>query len=437
VTDPAADARGTIIHEGLAPTDRAFRLGPVTGLAISRIVASAISGVWFIVAARELSLSEFGDLATLLALMAIAVTVNDAGLQIVLMDHVGRWGVFSSDFARRVVSRRLVYAAVCAAAIIPFYLLATDSGAVAVPLIATGSLLGTAVYQTLLSGYRVTGRVRLDGANEVCSRLVVLGLGYLWLRQGGGLLAAVSVYAIADLASAVVVTLLVRRRFVAREPGGPPDLRLRATAPVALAIVLAVVYYRVDLYMIRLIQGPGEAGLYGAAYRLLDVAGMGGLVLSQIVMRHVAPLEGRAKLTEAHRFLVRGAAVGLLVAVAGAVLARPVLSIAFGEAFEPAVPMALVLLGSVVPGSIAIVMTPIAGIASRHRYVVVTAAALVANVSINLVAIPRYGGVGAACATLITQFGYAGGLYSIVRSSCREDGSAPERPANRPSDTTC
>ena len=146
VSDPAVP---------IAESDRTFRLGPVTGLAMSRVAASAISGLWFVVAARELSLNDFGDLATVLALVAIAVTINDAGLQIVLMDHVGRRGVFDAEVARRVVGRRLVYAAACALVLVPFYLGATDGGSIAVPLIAAGSLLGTAVYPSWALKYSV------------------------------------------------------------------------------------------------------------------------------------------------------------------------------------------------------------------------------------------------------------------------------------------
>ncbi len=386
------------------------------GLTSARGVASAVSAVWLILAAHHLSLSQFGDLSILLALGSIFINISDAGLQVVIGDHVARAGAISRSVVLEGIRRRLVYALVCAIVVVGLYLLAATDKNPIVPVLFAGSVLGTAVYQIVLAGYRARGRVAVDAANEILSRLGVLIAGTALLLAGGRLLAASSVYPMADIVSAVAVTWYVARRYFVRDDHRPePDLRLRATASLAVAITIWLVYLRVDGYLVGLLGGSDEAAIYAAAYRFLDFAMLPALVLNHTVLAHVAPLRGRERLAEVHRFLIQSVGVAVPVAVVGTVLVGPAIRLLFPSSYSSAAGVAVILLLSSVPGAAAATLVPLAGVADRRLFATAAVLALVLNVGINLVVIPRYGATGAAWATVVSQFFLAGSLYPLVR----------------------
>jgi O-antigen/teichoic acid export membrane protein len=299
------------------------------------------------------------------------------------------------------------------------YLVAADDKDPVVPLLFAGSLLGTAVYQLCLSAYRARGHVAADAANDVLSRIGVLVVGTVVLGLGAGLVGAAGVYGAADVVSAVVVLWFISTRHsVADDHVAPPDLRIRSTAVLGFAVTIWLVYLRIDGYLVGLLVGSSQAGLYGAAYRFLDVALLPALVLNHTILAHAAPLHGRTRLAEVNRFLRLALVVTVPLCIAGAVLAEPIIHLLFPASFEPAIPIARVLMISAVPGAVAAVLTPLAGVSDRHRFAWAAVFVLVVNVGVDLVVIPRYLAIGAAWATVGCQILLGGLLYEIVRRDC-------------------
>jgi O-antigen/teichoic acid export membrane protein len=380
-------------------------------------MASLVSAVWLVVVARHLSLTEFGDVVLLLALGAIFNTVSDRGLQFVLAEHVAKSQVIHEPTLRTVVARRLVAGAGCALLTGALYLLAAHDRNLEIPLVFAVSILATTVYSSALTAYRALGYVAADGANEILSRIGVLAVGTLWLVNGGGILAVVATYALADVSSAIVVYLTLRARLFSRErPASQPDLSWRATAPMALAMVTTIIYFRIDTYMVGLIRGPASAGLYGAAYRVLEGALIPAAALASLVIAHGAR-PGADRAAAARRFTFIAVLTTLPPVIAGAILARPLMRLAFGPEFAKAAPIVLVLLLSALPGAVVAALTPLSGIADRRRFATSATAVLAMNVALNLGAIPLWGPAGAAWVNVASQVVLAMLLARVVWGS--------------------
>ncbi len=406
----------TIEPEASRAARRRRQIRGLFGLTAARGGAAVVSGVWLIVVAHELTLTQFGDLSILLALGSIFINISDAGLQVMIGDHVARAGVISRRVVIEGIARRLVYAAVCAVAVIALYLAAAADSNPIVPVLFAGSVLGTAVYQIVLAAYRARGMVAVDAANEIFSRVGVLVVGTALVLAGGRLVAAAAVYPAADLLSAAAVTWYIARRYFVSDDRLPkPDLRLRSTASLAVAITIWLVYLRVDGYLVGLLAGSDAAGIYAAAYRFLDFAMLPALVLSHTVLAHVAPLRGRERLAEVHRFLVQSVVISVPIAVVGSLVVGPAIRILFPPTFAAAGGVAVILLLSSVPGAAAATLVPLAGVADRRLFAAVAIGALVLNVGINLAVIPTYGATGAAWATVISQLFLAVSLYPLIR----------------------
>ena len=431
VVTGAADCGGSVAAQDRPPAGEtggsAWRDRPIgrlvrgtLGLTAGRGVASLVSAAWLVIAARRLPLSDFGDLALLLAVGGVFMAISDPGLQFVLAEHVARSGRIHLTVVHRVLARRLVAGLVCAAASGVLYLAAAHRVDPVIPLIFTASILCTAVYGSMLTAYRALGQVTYDAMNEIGSRLLVIGLGSWWLFHGGGLRAAVITYAAADAISAIVVYAVIRRSLVADRPSTVPvDLRLRSTAPLAFVTVTTIVYYKIDTYLVALLKGAAAAGLYGAAYRILEGALIPATTVASLMIAHTAGLGPETIVGTARRYVAVAVLFTVPVAAGGALASHLILGGLFGTTFDRATACAAVLLLSAIPSAAVAAYAPVAGLRNRAGFAFGAVIALVINASANLLVIPRFGLVGAAWVNVGSQGFLACWLARTVTTSAR------------------
>jgi O-antigen/teichoic acid export membrane protein len=384
-------------------------------LATGRLAAAAFSAVWLLLAARLLSLSDFGDLSIILATTTVIISVSELGFQTALGIHTAQHGHLERRSFVGSLRRRMPAAAVGAVVNGVLYAVATHDTRWQIPALAAVSILCTPVYATLLTAYRSLGRVRADALNEVLSRVLVLTLGTVLLVRGFGIIAAVGAYAAGDAASAIVVAVSVGRKYVVRDAGIPQvDLRLRATLPLALVVIVLTVYNRLDTYMVALFKGNEAAGLYSAAYRFLDALTIPAIAAGALVLSLTMTQGGRERLVTLRKLAALAGGLGMITAVAGLFLAPRLLVFLYGKPFAPAGTCAILLLLSAPPSFVAATVLPIVVPFNRVGTFATTAFVLALNLICNLFLIPLVGLDGAAVANLIAQVVLCGGVYRLA-----------------------
>jgi O-antigen/teichoic acid export membrane protein len=255
---------------------------------------------------------------------------------------------------------------------------------------------------------RALGHASFEGANETVSRLGVLAVGWWLLNRHGGLLAAATVYALADLMSALVLSALFRRRFGDRiGPINTHALTLRRVAPIFLAAALFTTYWRIDLLMVHVIRGASDAALYATAFKVFEVLMLPAGAAASLVVPAVfktAP-EQRARVT----FRITAAAVALTIAgcVIVEVAAPTLLRGAFGAKYVAGAAALRVLGVATIVTAATTVLAQVHAVWRPIRLAKVWLGALGANVALNLVLIPHYSAAGAAWATLLCQLAAA------------------------------
>ena len=265
----------------------------------------------------------------------------------------------------------------------------------------------------------------------VINRLLLLSLVALAVSQGSGLRTIIVCHLVASLG------LLAAGMFRARRHVGAIRLRLRdpvtwtivrECVPFFVLTVLSLLHFKVDTLMLGTML-PAERALlavatYEAAFKLLEV--------SRFLVRPIAmvyyPLCTQlavkgdwAHFLPLYRKLTLITGVGaLLVAVVVIAGAEPILSIMFGEQYrDSAGTLRVLFLGAPLLFVEYISMFFAQSLRLERRAIVVTAVALGANVAINAVAIPSYGPVGAAWATVTTQAVLTVGLVAMVLRRAR------------------
>lgn len=384
------------------------------GLTVGRGVALVLSGIWAVVAARYLSPAAFGDLSLLLAISSICMIFGDLGMQVLLAEGVARAGRVDGRAVRVVLRKRLALTGLPAAVTVVMYGLAASDRSVEIPLLFVGTYAGTAVYSTITSALRAVGRVRIEAANEAFSRVGVLGLGWWWLAQGGGLRAAVAVYVLADVLSAVAVFIAARRAVTEATGQEMMDITIRRALPLALGFALANVYGRIDVWLVAWIDGSVSAGRYAAASKILDAVLVPSIAVGALAITWTAALDGRPL----RRAVVRLTIAGIATSLPGAAIAWTAASWTmvkiFGSSYVEAVPTLRLLTLAAPSAAIVAALSPIAATRGRGHFVLVVGGALGINVALNLVLVPEFGAAGAAVAWVASQSVLAAALIAVT-----------------------
>jgi O-antigen/teichoic acid export membrane protein len=265
-------------------------------------------------------------------------------------------------------------------------------------------------FGAVIRGYeRFADETRLNVTRALL--VAVLGLGALWL--GRSLMWLAAGMTAATLASATYGLWIIRGRYRLLAPvdGRSVDralarVALREALPIWLAGLLSFLYFKGDTVLLRLLAGDAELGAYSGAYKIFE----GSMLLPNILLSASFPLLARVHGDRERQrrwetsIVVVLLGLGLMVGATCFLGSTHIINFAFGAGFARAVP-SLRLLSWGIPllylnfGLIYFLIARDLG----RKNLVFAALMLVVNVSLNLFTIPRWGGRGAAVATVVTE----------------------------------
>lgn len=179
---------------------------------------------------------------------------------------------------------------------------------------------------------------------------------------------------------------------------------VQACVPLLVANIFVLVHANVDVVVVRSLLGDAAAGVYSAAYRLIQLPMVGFYAITAAALPVLAELMGRPGGRGIEKTLVWfGAVAGTLVG-AGMWAARDLLvRTVYGAAFSPGIPV-LGLLAWAIPLDFVVAAKGTAYVAAGRERLAAgcMAAAATTNVIVNLLLLPRWGVMGAATAALIS-----------------------------------
>jgi len=231
--------------------------------------------------------------------------------------------------------------------------------------------LATLFYYNLLS-------VEMAAAVWVVGGVVVslVQSGFAWYKTGGG--------------------VRVDMPFLGRT--------LRFSLNGLVANVSSLLRLRLDLFMINYFLLGQDVGYYSIAMALVSLLWYLPTGVAMVLIPYVSWRDDRAgdRLTP---FLSRA---GMAISVAGAVglgvFGYPVIGMLFGKAFQPAYPAMLFLLpGAVAYGMSKVLASDLLGRGKPQYGRTISLAALILNVGLNVLFIPRFGIIGAAAVSSLSQ----------------------------------
>ncbi|WP_329108987.1 oligosaccharide flippase family protein [Micromonospora sp. NBC_01699] len=190
------------------------------------------------------------------------------------------------------------------------------------------------------------------------------------------------------------------------------DLLRHGCRALGLTMGLALAL-RADRYVLGAVAGAATVGIYSVAATLSEGPRLVPAALGQIVNREVSLGGGLSQVARARRSaLISSALMGLVVAVGGWFLVVPV----FGDAFADARPLLLVLLvAEIAFAPFAVASRALLGGGWMTTAGLLGAGGSVAALILFALAIPLWGGYGAAVACILTYAGLSVASWRLLR----------------------
>jgi len=402
----------------------AANLGWLFAERAARFVLAALVS-WTV--ARYLGPAQLGSLSYCVALVTLLTCVPGLGLDAILKRELLKAAPRTAELLASSWALRLgVGAAVYAGVLLAVY----AAGGFSAEERSLLAILGLLLFQPALFLPDLWLQAHLQAKWSVVVQLGALAAASavrLVLIANGAPLAAFAWVIVGEmLLGAIGVGLVARRLGLRPAPAAARRSTMRQLVheswPLMFAGLAIVVYMKIDEVMLRQLAGPEAVGVYAAAARLSEVwyfvpMALASSVLPALLRAREADPAAYARRQQQYYDLSAAAAYVLSVPVA--LLAPWIVGLVYGAAFTAAGPILAVHIWSSIFVFLGVARGQwLVNEGLQRFYLAATCAGAVTNVGLNLFFIPRWGGLGAAWATVIS-YGLAAWLASYFHAPVR------------------
>jgi O-antigen/teichoic acid export membrane protein len=376
---------------------------------VGRVANLALGLIVTLVLVRALGTTGFGQWSTIFAVTQIAAVFAELGLEQVTVARAAAEGARRDEWLSALLVLRLALAAPVALACVAVVLLLATSDAMRVAGVLVSGTLIVGAPTALRAAFQL--RVRNDVTTLIVSvNSVLWAVAVILIAAGSGGLVAFATAFLAVAAVTSILSVVCALRWGGMQLTSPKPV-WRELARVGMvagaATILTTAYVRIDQVLVFQLAGARQAGLYGAAFRILDqiqfipVAAMTTLMPIIAAAHRVDAKRAREMFRRSEDYLALVSLPALAFSIAAA---EPIVRTLFGAQFAPAAPALPVLMAAFVVISASYPVDALIIVLGRQgRLAMIAAGALALNVALNLALVPSYGFEVAAWITLATE----------------------------------
>ena len=372
-----------------------------------RLIVAIIGLASVALLTRHLGPDGFGLYRTILTVTGVGAIAADLGMDMVVLRTLSRGdisrGFLASALILRLTATGCIMLLVAAAAqLLPYGDVVTTGVWIAAPfyICFQAALMLQGVFQKHL-------RQDLQMAAETAGNLVMLGIIYLGILTGQGVLFMIAAMVAGGFVQLTILVIAAGRFEPLFEQVDPRQWwpLLREGLPIAGSQAALMMILRGDILLLSLLASATAVGLYGVPSKMFEVLGAIGAIYSGIMMpRFIEAMRG------GHLNSVAvGAFDGALIAAGSIILslglfAEPVLVLVAGSEFAPAA-AALVLVSVGIGANIISRLLRNLLLAQEHQHLLLRTdlAVLVFAIALYVSLIPKLSYIGAALATAATE----------------------------------
>lgn len=387
------------------------RVAKNTGIVITGdVIFRLISLVVIIYLARYLGVVDFGKYNFIFAYLAFFNVITDLGLQAILVREMARDPAIASKLIGNAYIIRLILTVIAvASSLVVITLMSYPMDTTWYTYIASLSLLFISFSDFYRTIFEANLRMEYNTIAKLVFKVVSAGL-ILWIifvLQGTLtqiLLALVFSEGIKMLISYSFSRRFVRPRF--EIDFGMWKYLLKECLPLALSSVIMIIYFRIDVVMLSIMQGDAAVGLYSAAYKLCEPLSVipGALLISIFPIMSALFKTSKEKLVKTYKLSFKYILIITLPIVIGTTLiADKIIFLIYGATFAGSAHALQILIWTFVFTSTNYVFLNLLVAMDKQKLnTLCIGVCAIANVGLNFILIPLLSYNGAAIATVVT-----------------------------------
>lgn len=395
----------------------------------------AVQALYFVVLARMLEPASFGLLAVVLAVGALAAPFSALGLNTLMVRNVSR----DEDLVNREWSRSVIYTTVGGFLISAILALAAPVflpvalGAITIFVLLVADLIGLRLIDLSSALWHTLGKSRQLVAMPTVLNLLrlIAALVAWWFLDEVTLQTWALFYAAATLPLGVVMAWITFKRVgmtLSHLRSSREELRDGVLFSVSLSSQSA--FNDIDKTLLANLQSATSAGVYSAAYRVVDMA----YAPIRSVAASIYPRLFRAGGEGFQPALVLVRSVAPMVLAFGALgtalvyFLAPYTPLLLGDEYSASVEVIRLLSPLVLLRGISFLAADLLSAVGYHIFRTIVQLVLVAaNIIMNIVLIPAYGISGAIISTLLCEALLATALWARIVHRTRKSQDIIER----------
>jgi O-antigen/teichoic acid export membrane protein len=392
----------------------------------ARISAMAIGLVTLVVVTRYLGVRSYGDLVAITVYVSIFGVLFDLGVSTIVLRQLAQGLASPSELIGKVLVLRVGLSVVVTIAAgllaFPIYGGASNEQIRTGILIALPMILANAIASTVSTFFQAQLKMARLAAVEVATQLVAFALVVVFVTLDTGFYSILAAMVAATLFNAAIALGIFRILVPIRLKIDVALWRrlLVQALPIGVALILNVIYFRLDAFLLSVLKGSRDVGIYGIAFRFSEMLTPFPLFfVSSVfpVMAAAASAQNNKRL----RWITQRAFDVLLLAavpvVLGTIVIAPqIVRLLGGIAFNDAVvPLRIVIFGTGIAFLTTLLAYVLVAIDRQRKSVWLSLLTLLVNLGLNLALIPPFGYVAAAAAATGTDMLLLVGLLFMVR----------------------
>ena len=377
----------------------------------SKFAATGLGLAAIAVITRYLGLVGFGQYTTIITFLSFFGITADLGLTLVTVQMISRPGVNQDKIISNIFTLRLISAVIflgLAPLIVLFFPYA--------PIVKIGVAVTTLSFFFIALNQILTGvfqkNLRMDKVSiaEIAGRAFLVIAVIAAARLDSGLIGIMTAMVVSSAIN-FLLHYLFSISFVRIQFSFDREVWkeiIKKSWPLALTIAFNLLYLKTDTLILSLIKSEAEVGIYGAAYKVIDVAITIPFMFAGLILPIITASWAEKNFKQFKGVLQKSfnamAIMALPLIVGAQFTAKPIMVSVFGEDFAPSgailkiliLAAGIIFLGSMFTHGI-IAINKQKKIISAYIFVGITA------VAGYLIFIPKYSYFGAAWVTIYSE----------------------------------
>lgn len=364
--------------------------------------------------ARMLHVGGFGVYSLVLTIATMVQLFADFGLYLTLSRQLGLSQGKPNEHIANIVSLRIVLLlALFGLSSITLLSVPSMRESITIFLVFAVGLIFQSISQLLMGVFQAYGCIWRATLGDVIGRfgqLVALAIGFFLLPEHATLLWVASSFTGGLMLSCIVHLIVIPERRL---------LRIRASYtiwwhiiqiswPIALMLILNVIYFRIDTVLLSYLRSSQEVGLYSLAYKIIE----NGLFFPAMIGGLLLPAMSAALARRDHSKAQELIAQCLTLSFSGAcilvplliVFSREIIELLASQLFAPSAALLRILaiaLGIMCIGNI--FGFSLIALGKQKALAALYGILAVGNIIANFMYIPLFGALGAAWVTVATE----------------------------------